>query len=157
MSRSVVRGVGDAHGARRDGIRHRDVEGAREALVAVRAVQPESHPRRVVLEDGPRSAVEAVGSAVQRGGALVGRELVRLAVEVEAGARDAVAEAADGGAEIAAVADVGACVGVTEHDADRSPVGVRDLEAAHRSAGRQHLEQQALSAQLDGRGRGGAL
>ena len=73
---------------------------------------------------------------MQRVGALVGREVVRLAVEVEAGAGDAVAEAADGGAEIAAVGDVGRRVGVTEHDADRSTVGVRDLEATHGGAGR---------------------
>ena len=131
----------------RDGIRHRDVERAGEALVAVRAVQRRAARRRVALEDGPRRG----GRSRRRRRA--GWWCPSLAVSScvspsrsKRAPRDAVAEAADRGAEVAAVGDVGAWVGVAEHDADRAPVGVRDLEAAHRGAGRQHLEQEALGA-----------
>ncbi len=102
-------------------------EGAGEAHVEVGADEREFDAAGD-LPGGPVLAVEAVGAAVQGIAVVVGAELVDLAIEVEAGERDAVAVASDDGAHVGlGVGEVAVERVVAEHDIRFGAVPVRRL------------------------------
>ena len=110
---------------------HRQLQRAGVALVAVLAGQRELQRGAVGALDRrrrPHQLVEALEPAVQRVDAVVGGELVGLAVERERRAADAIAVAADDGAEVRRVLHVVLDAVVAEDDVAERAGLVRHLQ-----------------------------
>ena len=75
--------------------------------------------------------------------------LVNGAVELEPSSRDAVAEAPDGRSEITALNGIRLRVGMSENHIGGGSSVSDDVEAAHRRARGQHLEDEAFGRQHD--------
>src|SRR6185312_17055202 len=132
-------GVLDAQGiVGRDGVHHAHRQRARVALFPVGAVVAELERRRGGggnVARGPQTAVETHVAAMQRVGAVVGGQVVCVAIEREASMGDAVGVAADQGAEVGlGVAHVAGQVVIAEHDVAALAAAVGGLERDHDAA-----------------------
>ena len=118
-----------------DADQRRDVEIARKAVDARRRAMPELHvgvPAAAAAQHLPHVFAEAHLAAVQQVRAVVRGEFVCLAIELERGAGDAVAVAADELAEIRGVFEIGREVGQREHQRNAfaaSPGGIDRLRS----------------------------
>ena len=151
LSRESRVGSGPIVGPHR--VRHRDLHGAGEALVAVVGYVRQSHAGSVLEHLGsPPRSVESLGPTVQAVGAVVRDQGVGLAVDGEPCARDAVRHPADDRAEVRAILGIvvaGEAV-VTQHDV---PSGARRIghdDAGHRRPERRDVDLDALRPDDDG-------
>ena len=142
---SVMDDVGERGLARRDVyphlergadelVRHEHVERPREALVSRRAREGEGHVPVVHVRDLELATGPRVGTGVVVVLAVVGGQLVRDAIEREAGARRAVGHATDDRAEILRVVEVGRGVLVAERHVDLLAIAAWHLERDERCA-----------------------
>ncbi len=130
--------VGDAQRAPLvEGVRHRDLQPAREALLAV--LGDEGQAQSVLHRgDRPHALVEAPCPAVQRVRAVVRGQGARASVEGEAGAGDPVGVPADEGAqERLRIPEIALQVGEPQHHVPGPPVPVRHLDVLDDPAVRQ--------------------
>ena len=129
------------------GVGHLDVEVAGIALVAVRAQIGELEADAVAARQFlhlPDMLVEALHAAVQRIGAIVGRQRVLLAVERELGIGDAVGVAAGDDAEIRVLAGVVVDIAEAEDDVVDLAVAVRHLDRGDDAAIVDHANRHVL-------------
>ena len=110
------------------GVGHSQGDGAGIAILAILADVGELNPRAVLALDRlapPQLLVEAVGATMEMVGPVVQVELVALAIELELAGGDAVAVAADDGAEEILVLGVAGEIVVAEDDITRValPIG----------------------------------
>lgn len=101
---------------------------------------------RAGLDERPGARREAVGAAVERVAAVVGRELALHPVEREPPRRDAVRDRPDEGAEVVGAGGAIGVVGVPEHEVDLTPGRAPDDPVQGRPEGAD-LDRQVLAVE----------
>nr|GEU28271.1 hypothetical protein [Tanacetum cinerariifolium] len=128
-------------------VNHRGVQVAGVALLAVGAQVTENQAGRLGGAEGfggPQAAVKTIDAAVQVVGAVVLIQVVLLAVQRKAGIGDAVAVAADQGAEIVRFAQVGRHVVEAAHHVGQLAVAVRHVDFGDDAAEVEDLDDHAV-------------
>ena len=113
-------------------VRHEHVERSRKALVSRRAREGEGHVSVVHVRDLELAASPRVGTGVVVVLAVVGGQLVRHAVEREAGSGSAVGHATDDCADVLDVVEIGGGVVKAERHVDLLAVAPWHLERDER-------------------------
>jgi hypothetical protein len=133
-----------------DGIGDRYIHGAGVAFLAVGAVVGQTQGRRAVRTRdgvcGPEAFIESHATAVKVVRRLIAGEGIGVALQNEAGSRDAARDTANDGPEARVVGEVGGKVVKTEHNVIQAPIVVGDVEMGDDAAVSDDLQRKAARA-----------